>query len=583
MTFTNRKIPLEKLTCSRLNVRAMGRGKGIESLAAQIEAQGLIQPLTVFKAGEGYEVDAGARRLAAIRLLADRGAWSQNVDCRVVDATTNDEDRRAISYAENAGQLPMHPLDRMRTIAAFVRRGMAADVIAARFGTTENEVSKVLTLQRLAMPIRAAVASGALSEAQAFAYASTPDHGVQMDVFGEVSIQCPSRSIKQRIAAKTKGTSGRERMTETHRLFKALGADAYTAAGGNFAGDLFTNDGEREVDGALVVTLLREVIAEKAADLRREGAAWVETSLYSRAAVNASWWDEDPTQPAPVPLGYTVTVTGYGAVTVNGPLVLDADYEAWEDAQRAAQQDDDDAAPEVMAAPQDDDAAPEVMAAPEVDPETETKAPTQPMLDDAAAALNTALETALADDFQTAFDLTLARWIVEIVHEGRTDLLIRLCPSIATHPALEDAFNDLLPEDFDGTTIFSFVRDMGGADKQRLFAAFVAGQIDVTAHDYRMATRDTPKAQAVELAHVLKVSMWDAWSDDDRAAYLARMTKTDLVHAVLGLTGDDAAAAMKEGKADLVERAKAAHWLPPYFAGLPDAAASAPTLALAAE
>ena len=64
-------IPLSKLIPCPANVRRTGRNDGIEELAASIKAHGLLQNLQV-RAGAGgkFEVVAGQRRLAALKLLA---------------------------------------------------------------------------------------------------------------------------------------------------------------------------------------------------------------------------------------------------------------------------------------------------------------------------------------------------------------------------------------------------------------------------------------------------------------------------------------------------------------------------------
>jgi ParB family chromosome partitioning protein len=77
-------IPLTKLALSLVNARRTGAGIGLEELAASIAAHGLLQNLQVRSVldGEGqetsrYEVVAGARRLAAMKLLANcpAGRW----------------------------------------------------------------------------------------------------------------------------------------------------------------------------------------------------------------------------------------------------------------------------------------------------------------------------------------------------------------------------------------------------------------------------------------------------------------------------------------------------------------------------
>lgn len=65
-------IALSKLTASKDNVRRTQSEAGLTELCASIQAHGLLQNLTVRAAAKGkYEVVAGARRLAALRKLAE--------------------------------------------------------------------------------------------------------------------------------------------------------------------------------------------------------------------------------------------------------------------------------------------------------------------------------------------------------------------------------------------------------------------------------------------------------------------------------------------------------------------------------
>jgi ParB family chromosome partitioning protein len=104
-------IPLSRLVPSKANVRRMNALVGISELADSIEAHGLIQNLTVRKAKKGnkYEVVAGARRLAALRLLVKEGRLAEDVaiPCKVLD----DESDAEISLAENTQREAMHIVD----------------------------------------------------------------------------------------------------------------------------------------------------------------------------------------------------------------------------------------------------------------------------------------------------------------------------------------------------------------------------------------------------------------------------------------------------------------------------------------
>lgn len=79
-----------------------------ESLALSLEALGLLEPLVVDNAGH---LLAGGHRLAALRLLEERGKWGKPVPVRVMDfdACKNPEEALAVEVAENAQRRDYSP------------------------------------------------------------------------------------------------------------------------------------------------------------------------------------------------------------------------------------------------------------------------------------------------------------------------------------------------------------------------------------------------------------------------------------------------------------------------------------------
>lgn len=79
-----------------------------ESLALSLEALGLLEPLVVDNAGH---LLAGGHRLAALRLLEERGKWGKPVPVRVMDfdARKSPEEALAVEVAENAQRRDYSP------------------------------------------------------------------------------------------------------------------------------------------------------------------------------------------------------------------------------------------------------------------------------------------------------------------------------------------------------------------------------------------------------------------------------------------------------------------------------------------
>ena len=114
---------------SRLVSRATGRNvrktprMSIPELAASIQRVGLLQNLIVIAAadGEHYEVVAGGRRLAALKLLAKKHRISK--ECDVPCLLVADGTARTASLTENVQREAMHPADQFEAFAALVAEG----------------------------------------------------------------------------------------------------------------------------------------------------------------------------------------------------------------------------------------------------------------------------------------------------------------------------------------------------------------------------------------------------------------------------------------------------------------------------
>src|SRR5204862_7886959 len=117
--------------------------------AASIAANGLLENLVVHPnrhgRGDTYEVVAGGRRLAALKLLAKRNTIDREhrVPCLILENGTASTEA---SLAENFVRSPVHPADQFEAFAGLVHDGLSTDEIAARFGVTPVFVQQRLKL-----------------------------------------------------------------------------------------------------------------------------------------------------------------------------------------------------------------------------------------------------------------------------------------------------------------------------------------------------------------------------------------------------------------------------------------------------
>ncbi len=268
-------IPLSKLVPSPVNVRKTDTEAGLDELAASIEAHGLLQNLTVRpsskEAGKPgtYEVIAGGRRLAALKLLAKRKRIAKNygVPCRVL----KDGDPVEVSLAENVVRAPVHPADQFEAFSALRAQGLGAEEIATRFGVTAAAVVQRLKLAAVSSRLMAVYRDGGMTLDQLTAFTVSDDHAAQERVWFECPWELnPSEIRKALTAALVPGTDRRARF---------VGADAYQAAGGTIIRDLFDEKGAGYfADRELLDRLAAEKLATVAAPVEAEGWVWIEVA-----------------------------------------------------------------------------------------------------------------------------------------------------------------------------------------------------------------------------------------------------------------------------------------------------------------
>ena len=276
VTYTTTEISLAKLTPSPANVRRTGAGVGIEALAASIQAHGLLQSLVVRpkldkegQATERYEVVAGARRLAALKLLAKcrRIAKGTAIPCRVLDGESVDGSEA--SLAENVVRVDMHPADQFEAFAGLHDGGMGIEDIAARFGMSAHTVRQRLRLAVVSPALVQAYRDEELTLDHLTAFAVTEDQAAQERVFGQLQAWQRTPDTIRRLL-----THALVPATDRRALF--VGLDAYTAAGGTVQRDLFSEDrGGWITDAALLEQLVAERMESAAEAIRAEGWKWV--------------------------------------------------------------------------------------------------------------------------------------------------------------------------------------------------------------------------------------------------------------------------------------------------------------------
>ena len=116
----------------------------LRALSDSIRRYGILQPLTVRRTDEGYELIAGERRLRAAKL-----AGLREVPCLL--ARSSEEESALLALVENLQRRDLHYLEEAAAIARLISSyGLSQEQAAEKLGKSQSAVANKLRLLRLA-------------------------------------------------------------------------------------------------------------------------------------------------------------------------------------------------------------------------------------------------------------------------------------------------------------------------------------------------------------------------------------------------------------------------------------------------
>ncbi|WP_289084247.1 ParB/RepB/Spo0J family partition protein [uncultured Sulfitobacter sp.] len=268
-----RMIPLDQLEPSALNVRKVAASASDDAeLLASIRETGIKQNLVVHALSETrFAVDAGGRRLKALKQLAEDGAIPADhpVPCLVED------ERNAVltSATENLQRAAMHPADQFEAFDKMIAEGRSEDEIALKFGVSVDLVRRRLKLARVAPEIIEQFRAGDLTLECVMAFTLTDDHDRQLAVWNAVKggYHIHPQSIKRQLTETAHSANS--------GLGRFVGIEAYEAGGGVLLRDLFDDRASAHMENPELLERLAIEKLQAAAKPFEATWKWVEVHL----------------------------------------------------------------------------------------------------------------------------------------------------------------------------------------------------------------------------------------------------------------------------------------------------------------
>jgi len=165
----------------------------LEELALSIQEHGILQPLTVTKRGETYELIAGERRLQAAKKIGLKTV-------PVIVREAEEQEKFELAIIENIQRHDLNALEEARAFRRLIDEfHLTQEEIAKKMGKSRSLVANTLRLLQLPIEIQKAILAGIVSEGHAKAILSIESKEKQM-AFYEVIVkeQLTVREAEQR-------------------------------------------------------------------------------------------------------------------------------------------------------------------------------------------------------------------------------------------------------------------------------------------------------------------------------------------------------------------------------------------------
>lgn len=134
---------------------------GLRELAESIRRHGILQPLTVRRQVDAWELVAGERRLRAARM-----AGLETVPC--IEAEVDERESALLALVENLQRQDLHYFEEAAAISDYLRRsGATQEEAAAQLGRSPSAVANKLRLLRLSSACQALLLEKGLTERHA--------------------------------------------------------------------------------------------------------------------------------------------------------------------------------------------------------------------------------------------------------------------------------------------------------------------------------------------------------------------------------------------------------------------------------
>lgn len=160
--------------------RKLFKEEALEELSQSIKEHGIIQPITVRKMGDKFELVAGERRWRAARMLE-----LEVVPCNIIEIT--DAQSAEIALLENLQRENLNFMEEAEAYYNLINEhNFTQEELAKRMGKKQSTIANKLRLLKLSEKVRVLCLENNLTERHARALLSLPTEQLQLKVIKKV-------------------------------------------------------------------------------------------------------------------------------------------------------------------------------------------------------------------------------------------------------------------------------------------------------------------------------------------------------------------------------------------------------------
>ena len=174
-------LPIEKIRANPFQPRKEFDESALEELKNSIIENGVIQPVTVCRDGEGYQLISGERRLRAVQQ-----AGFKFIPAYVIEAH-DDSSKLELALIENIQREDLNAIEVALALKSLTSKcRLTQDEIAQKVGKNRSTVSNFLRLLKLPLQIQDSIRNREISSGHARALINLPGEQQQLKVWKQI-------------------------------------------------------------------------------------------------------------------------------------------------------------------------------------------------------------------------------------------------------------------------------------------------------------------------------------------------------------------------------------------------------------